>query len=326
MPTSNHLTFLVPGSIEGRTGGYEYDRRMLSELRARGWTIDVRETGHDGALAGAADDALMMIDGLALGSIATMTRDAARVRLVPLLHMPGASGVDERDILSASRTIVVTGAAARESLVATGIDASRIAVVEPGTDRAEVSRGSGSPKHVNILSVGAVTVDKGHKRVWYWLLGAKDQRWSWTIVGRILDRDLVCEVTRSSEAARMADRVYFAGQLGATDVARAFHEADLFVLATQHETYGMAVAEAIACGLPVLATATGEIPKIVGEGGIVVPVADNRLFATELISVLKDRSLRDRLRQGALLARERLKTWRAAGDEMTALLEQVAGG
>jgi len=98
----------------------------------------------------------------------------------------------------------------------------------------------------------------------------------------------------------------------------------VFVLATLQETYGMAVAEAIARGLPVVSTNTGEIPAIAGDGGIIVPPGDVPALAAALSSVLGDRELRTRLRNGALQARKRLRSWDEAVDGFAAVLELMS--
>jgi glycosyltransferase involved in cell wall biosynthesis len=321
-----HVTFLVPGSIDGRTGGYEYDRRIVAELRARGWTVDVRETDHPRVVSGLGGGQLVVIDGLALASIADPAREGARLKLVPLVHMPGASGTDEHDVLNAAARVIVTGHTPKQTLVTDGFDANRIVIVEPGTDRAEVSPGSGRAA-VLLLSVGNVTVGKGYETLVYSLHAIPERNWSLTIGGSVTrDPEYVSRLHRIIRNTKLESRIHLAGELGPADVARALDEADVFVLATVHETYGMAVAEAIARGVPVVATATGEIPSIVGDGGIVVPLGNARALSKALSAIVRDGELRERLRQGALRARDRLRTWTQAGDEMAAILENVARG
>src|SRR2546427_12404421 len=99
--TASSAWLLVPGSLESRTGGYAYDRRIAAELRRRGWTIEVREL--DGsfprptisALADAArvltaipGGSTVLVDGLAFGAMpAGVEREAARLRMVAGVHM-----------------------------------------------------------------------------------------------------------------------------------------------------------------------------------------------------------------------------------------------
>jgi glycosyltransferase involved in cell wall biosynthesis len=100
--------------------------------------------------------------------------------------------------------------------------------------------------------------------------------------------------------------------------------ADVFVLATCGETYGMAVAEAVAHGLPVVSTTTGAIPELVGsDSGVLVPPGDADALA-EALSCVLDRGERRRLAAGARRVRDRLPTWDAAFGKMAAVLERVA--
>src|SRR6202011_3648696 len=85
------------------------------------------------------------------------------------------------------------------------------------------------------------------------------------------------------------DRVALAGDMDADQLAIEYDRADLFVLPTLYEGYGMAVAEALARGLPVISTATGAIPELVGaRAGIVVPPGDLTAFSAALSCVLGD--------------------------------------
>jgi glycosyltransferase involved in cell wall biosynthesis len=122
------------------------------------------------------------------------------------------------------------------------------------------------------------------------------------------------------------DRVHLAGELSPAEIADLYDRADLFVLPTLHETYGMAVAEAIARGLPVVSTTTGAIPDLVGpSAGLLVPPGDADALASALSAVLGDPLLRARLAAGAALMRGRLPTWDDAGRTMSEALDRVAG-
>jgi glycosyltransferase involved in cell wall biosynthesis len=85
-----------------------------------------------------------------------------------------------------------------------------------------------------------------------------------------------------------------AGDLDETALAGLYDSADLFVLATLRETYGMAVAEALARGLPVVSTASGAIPSLVGDvAGIVVPTGDREALTEALTAMIRDPARRE---------------------------------
>jgi glycosyltransferase involved in cell wall biosynthesis len=119
--------------------------------------------------------------------------------------------------------------------------------------------------------------------------------------------------------------VTLTGELDEVPVNEWYARSDLFVLATLRETYGMAVAEAIARGLPIVSTRTGAIPEIVGpDAGILVAPGDAPALAAALRRVLDDRSLRERLAAGARRQRESLPTWDHAVGKMDAALRALA--
>lgn len=118
------------------------------------------------------------------------------------------------------------------------------------------------------------------------------------------------------------NRVAFVGDLDADALERCYDAADAFVLATLQETYGMAVAEALAHGLPVVSTTTGAIPALVGaEAGLLAPPGDVPALADALTRAIDDGGLRARLAAGARRVREHLPTWDHAAARMTAALE-----
>ena len=122
--------------------------------------------------------------------------------------------------------------------------------------------------------------------------------------------------------------VSLAGEADAMTLADYYNRADLFVLPTEYEGYGMAVAEALAHGLPVISTATGAIPELVGgEAGLLVPVGDAVALAGALSEVLGNSHSRERLAQlaqGARRVRDRLPTWEGAAGKMAEVLERAA--
>ena len=116
-------------------------------------------------------------------------------------------------------------------------------------------------------------------------------------------------------------QVFLAGDLDAARLSDCYHRADVFVLATLQETYGMAVAEALAHGLPVVSTSTGAIPALIGEGaGLVVPPGDADALVVALARVVSDGRLRARLAEGAARVRERLPSWKDASGKMSTVL------
>jgi glycosyltransferase involved in cell wall biosynthesis len=341
---------IVPGSLAQRSGGYEYDRRIAAGLRARGWTVDVRELDASfprptpaalaeaaGVLAAIADGTTVIVDGLAFGAMpATVEREASRLRLVALVHLPLAAEIgigrddamrfeaSERRALAAASRVIVTGHATAIELKAYGVDRDAIAVVEPGTDRAPLATGSrpgaGDPPH--LVSVAAITPGKGHAILLRALGRLRHRPWRLTCAGS-LERHpaTVTGLREQLRADGLDDRVSFAGELDDGALAALYDSADLLVHASLHETYGMVVAEALARGLPVVGTATGAIPDLVGtDAGLLVTPGDPDALTDALSAALADGDLRVRLAAGARRVRDRLPTWDDAADKMAAAL------
>jgi glycosyltransferase involved in cell wall biosynthesis len=353
------LVLIVPGSLETRTGGYEYDRRIVAGLRARGWPVEVREV--DGsfphptsaalaeaarALAAVRDGGTALIDGLAFGAMpAEVEREARRLRIAALIHLPLAAEIglsqdiaarleaSERRAIAAASLVIVTGRGTAAAMMRYGAAPDRITIVEPGTDRGPLARGSqrgrggqgGSTGPLQLLCVATLNPGKGHEILFRALAAVGHRNWRLTCAGS-LDRhpETVQRLRAILQTLGLEECVQFAGDLDAAALALCYHGADVFVLATLHESYGMAVAEALGRGLPVVSTATGAIPELVGDdAGLTVPAGDTMALAAALSRMLDDAPLRARLAEGARRVRDRLPTWEHAVGKAAEALERV---
>lgn len=326
---------------------------MAAGLLARGWAVDVRELDASfprptaAALAEAAavlaaipDEATVVVDGLAFGAMAAEAeREASRLHLIALVHLPLAAEIgiaredairfeaSERRALASARRVIVTGHATAIELQRYGVHRDAIVVVEPGTDRAPIATGSrrasGDPLH--LVSVAAITPGKGHEILLRALGRLRHRAWRLRCAGSVERHPATVAVVRNAvRADGLDDRVSFAGELDADELAALYDSADLFVHPTLHETYGMVVAEALARGLPVVSTTTGAIPDLVGaEAGLLVRPGDADALADALSAVLEDDHLRERLAAGARRVRDRLPTWDEATDKIAAALARL---
>jgi glycosyltransferase involved in cell wall biosynthesis len=324
---------------------------MVVGLRARGWSVEVRELDGSfphptsGALNQAArvlaaipDRTTVLVDGLALGAMpAEAECEASRLRIVALIHLPLAAEIgigqdvaarleaSERRAIATASLVIVTGRATTAALESYGVASHLIAVVEPGTDRAPLARGSHEGP-LQLLCVATLNPGKGHDILFRALAAVPHGHWHLTCAGS-LDRHppTVQRLREQVRADGLGARVSLVGDLNAAALAACYDNADLFVLATLHETYGMAVAEALAHGLPVVSTATGAIPELVGDdAGLVVSTGDTTALTSAVSQVLGDRHLRARLAEGAQRVRDRLPTWEDAVGRMAAALDHMA--
>jgi glycosyltransferase involved in cell wall biosynthesis len=329
------LVLACPGDLETRTGGYLYDRRLALELEARGW--DVRRlslpagfpfpsgaelAGTEAAFAALPAGTTALVDGLALGAMPEIAaRMSSRLNLVALVHHPlcletglgeeqaTALAASERAALARARAVVVTSpstaASVRDLL---GVPAGRLAVAVPGTDAAPVARGSGGRR---IVCVGTVTPRKGHLVLVEAMAGLADLDWELFCAGSTgRDPAAAAGVRARVEALGLGDRVRLLGELDPDGLADLYDRADLCVSASFHEGYGMALAEALARGLPIVAAAGGAVADTVPPAaGLLVPTGDAGALRMVLRRFLSEPGLAARLRAGALAARRDLPSW-----------------
>ncbi len=345
------LAFVVPGDLATLTGGYRYDRRLIEGLGAGGWQVTCHSLDpgfpapseaalRDAAekLAAIPDGRLTVIDGLAYGAMPEIAAaHAERLRLVALVHHPLADETglapgtaerlrqSERRALAVARRVLVTSPATARAVEGLGVPAERIDVVEPGTDPAPLARGSAGGV-LGLLCVGAITPRKGHAVLVGALARIADRAWHLVCVGN-LDRSpaTVADLRHRIDALGLNGRVTLTGEEGEAAIGAYYERADLFVLPSYHEGYGMALAEALAHGLPIVSTRAGAIPDTVPQAaGRLVPAGDVAALADALAALLDDPSLRGRLAAGARAARERLPSWESACIRFAAALGRVA--
>ena len=341
--------FVFPGDPETRTGGYAYDREVLSTLRAMSRRVHVHvlpdgfpapsaaglvRTGE--ILAGIPDGAVAVIDGLAFGVLpkeaAALTR---RARVIALVHHPladeaGLSAVErdrlfesEKQALSSAHHVIVTSGYTAKRLRDFGVEPGRVTAIEPGTERQDPAHGSGGPA-VSLLAVATVTPRKGYLTLMKALAAVPSRNWRLDCVGDTqLSPDHAAEVI---EAARpFGDRVRFHGALPADALGPIYRAADLLVSPSYYEGYGMALAEAVAHGLPVLAASGGAVPyTTAGKAAWLVPPADDGALAEALETVISDPVARRTLADRSLEARATLPTWRDTAAAFAGVVDAVA--
>lgn len=334
---SRHLYFAYPGDLAAPTGGYGYDREIIAGLRQSGWLVhlialgegfpfpdqSVRETAQQ-ALLRIPSGATVVIDGLAFGVLA---ETAAAMRhthaLIALVHHPLAleSGLNdlqisqltasERTALAYAKRVIVTSPATARLLAAHySVLAERIDVICPGTAKAPPARGSQNGV-VRLLSVGSLIERKGFDILIAALATMIDSSWHLTIAGDCQRDSLVARQIESDiSRLHLNARVSRLGAVSASTLAQLYDESDVFVLASRLEGYGMAYAEAIAHGLPVIGTTAGAIPDTVpAECGLLVPPDDVLALSLVLRRLIENPAERQRLAMGARQVAESLPSW-----------------
>ena len=341
------------------SGGNVYDRRICDGLAALGrvvvehpvrggWPRPDRAAREALAatLAGLPDGSPVLVDGL-VGSAAPaeLAAVAGRLRLVVLVHLPlGCAAVAEgaepereaevreaeRRALAGAAAVVATSGWTRAWLrTAYGLPSAVLHVVQPGVDPA--ARAAASETGGRLLCVGAVSPVKGQDLLVAALTAVADLPWECRCVGSLsVDPGFADRVRRRTAEAGLSSRLDLTGPLAGAALDAAYAAADLLILPSRAETYGMVAAEALARGIPVLATAVGGVPDTVGRAGdgtvpgMLVPAQDPVALAGALRGWLGDPRLRDRLRRAALARRRELTGWRESAARLAAVLDEAS--
>ncbi|MBP2478715.1 glycosyltransferase involved in cell wall biosynthesis [Crossiella equi] len=310
--------FVVPDPAVP-SGGNAYDRRAGHALGLARTVLPGPWPHPDGAARAALaqlltdypDGDVVLLDGLIACAVPDLLQPHAdRLRLAVLVHLPLAdeTGLDpstaarlaaaERRSLHLAHAVVATSPAAARDLAARhGLP--RVHVAEPGVDPEDLAEGTDGVSR--LLCVASVTPRKGHDLL-IRALAAAPGPWRLRCVGPL-------PPTPHTEHVRALSRdlpVHWLGPRTGEALAAEYRAADLFVLASHTETYGMVVTEALARGLPVLASA---VPDALGEGGLLLPPGDLAAWTAALRRWCTDPELRHDLRTAARARRARLSTW-----------------
>jgi glycosyltransferase involved in cell wall biosynthesis len=350
--------FLMPGGVDdpaAPSGGNAYDRRVGLDLPGFGWQPRAHTVPGDWPRPGPAartelartlrelpDGAVVLLDGLvACGVPETVVPETQRLRIAVLVHLPlgdetgllpsVAAELDakERAVLRAVPAVVATSDWAVRRLVAHhGLDPARVHAAAPGADIAPLAPGTDGASR--LLCVAAVTPRKGQHRLVQALAAVADLPWTCACVGGLgQDPQYVAHLRTLVERRGLTGRFELTGPRTGAALDASYAAADLMVLASHAETYGMAVTEALARGVPVLATDVGGLPEALGRApdgtvpGILVPSGDPAALAAELRGWFGDADVRRRLRAAARGRRAALHGWATTARSLAGVLRRL---
>jgi len=346
--TTRAVHVIVPEGFDDPgqpTGGNIYDRRVCAGLAEAGWEVlvatvaaawPVRGSGARADLARVVsaipDGETVLIDGLiASPAAAQLLPHAGRIRMTVLLHMPLATAVDthrdagaersERSVLRAAAGVIVTSEwTRRQVLTRYRIPARRVHVARPGADRVAAPA---RPVRGHLICVGVLSRHKGQDLLVEALADLADRDWHCVLAGS-LDRDPDFVEHLQTRITRLGydHRVRLSGVLTGAALSHAYTTADLLVAPSRAETYGMTVTEALAHGLPVIATAVGGLPEAFGSAadgtgpGQLIPPGDPAALAAALGDWLGDEGHRHRLRAAVRQRQPTLRGWEQTTQEI----------
>ena len=350
--------FVLPGGVDDPatpSGGNAYDRRVCLDLPGFGWQVTKHAVPGDWPRPGAdartelartlrefPDGTVVLLDGLvACGVPEIIVPEAERLRLAVLVHLPlgDETGLDpavaaeldarERTVLRAVPAVIATSDWAVRRLVSHhGLAPERVHVAAPGADIAPLA--SGTDGVSRLLCVAAVTPRKGQHRLVEALAAVRDLPWSCVCVGGITqDPEYVAHLRMLIKKYGLQDRLHLAGPKAGAELDASYAAADLMVLTSYAETYGMAVTEALARGIPVLATDVGGVAEAVGRApdggvpGILVPPEDPAALAAELRGWFGEADVRRRLKAAARGRRAALDGWATTARSLAGVLGRL---
>lgn len=312
------------------------------------------------ALARLPDGEIVLADGLAYGALPELARaEAMRLGWIALVHHPLhlESGLDparaehlrrsEAEALRWARRVIVTSARSVGDLRALGVPGAGITVIEPGTDPG----GGGSPgaggapargepppagsdaaleaRHARLLCVASLTPRKDHASLLQALARLAerlpDLAWRLDLVGsEQRDPATARALRRLATDLGLDGHLHWHGEIDEARLQRLYRRAGLFVLPSRHEGYGMAVAEALAHGLPVIASDAGAlVDTLPADAGLHPRAGDVAALTAALRRWFDEPGLRRACRAGAIRAAARLPRWPEQALKLAAVLDAV---
>ncbi|WP_238431381.1 glycosyltransferase family 4 protein [Streptomyces cavernae] len=356
--TLRSVHFVMPGGVDdpsAPSGGNAYDRRVCFDLAAFGWQVHKHAVQGDWprpeaparaelarTLADLPDGTVVLMDGLVACCVPEIViPEAERLRLVILVHLPlgDETGLDpvvaadldarERRTLRSVPAIVATSDWAARRLVSHhGLAPDRVHIAAPGADIAPLAKGTDGVSR--LLCVASVTPRKGQHRLVEALAAVADLPWSCVCVGGLTqDPEYVAQLRGLIARHGLEDRLQLVGPRSGAELDATYNAADLMVLTSYAETYGMAVTEALARGIPVLATDVGGIPEAIGRApdggvpGILVPPENPAALAAELRGWFGEADVRRRLKAAARDRRAALDGWATTARSLAGVLGRL---
>jgi len=304
--------FLIPGNIHSLTGGYLYNMNMINGLKGKGHRVNVFGTDWQWKnidslekicrhqLEKLPHGSCVVVDSLILASLHEIVQEfSEKLKFLGLIHLPASyhilSGVhgkladEELMALHHMRQVIVTGRFTFDLLCHVGLNPARIRQVEPGTDHFPRKK-----RYKRVPSELLCIANYSSLKAQDLLIRAlyKLTAWDWTFhLYGDMDRDReYCASMRSLiQQLRLEQRIIMHGIVERHEISGVFLNADLFVMPSLFESYGMALTESLAHGIPVVTTLAGNIPYTVPAGmGLLTEPGNEEQLADAIRSLFDD--------------------------------------
>lgn len=345
-----HTAFLIPGDLSLPTGGYAYDRAVIRRLPEHGASVmhvalpgsypnasadDLADTA--AIVKSLPEDTLLLIDGLAYGAMPEAMIRSFNRPIIALCHHPLAleNGISperavalhasEMAALALAKHVIVTSPLTGKILAGDfGVAAEKITVAEPGTARKARATGSGNAT-MEILAVGSIVPRKGYAVLVEALAGLKKRSWRLKIAGTARGLETVKALSEQIAIAGLSEHIQLLGAVPDKDLDALYEGADLFVMSSLFEGYGMVLAEALQRGLPIVTTTGGAASETVPQGaGLKVPPGDADALRDAIEQALADPDLRKTLSNSAYAAGQKLPDWDDTARIIATTLQRIS--
>jgi glycosyltransferase involved in cell wall biosynthesis len=345
------IGLIIYGSPDTISGGYLYDRMVVSHLRARGDEVAILSLPARGYASRLADNLrfrlpagfdLVLQDELTHLSLLASNARKREIPVISIVHNLHASEVRagwkkagyqsiERQYLRSVDGYIFNSQATRESVEALNTAPKPSVVATPGGDRLgswsreKIAKRAHEPGPLRLLFLANVTALKGLRAVLEALASLPAGMCKLDVVGS-------CEVEpeyareMQSRASGSPSRVTFHGALDGQPLTQIMKRAQVMVVPSYYEGFGIAYLEGMAFGMPAMATTAGAIPELVahGKNGYLVTPGDSHALAKHIEALALDRALLVRMGGWALQCFESKPTWGESAEAVRKFLIRAA--
>lgn len=342
------INFIIPGDIYSLTGGYLYNRRLSEGLELRGHKVHlislpepllINESVKNKCsilLRKLPEGSVVLIDSLVLGLLHELIREFRyRLQIIGLIHLPSTFnpliGNGEKTLagyeleaLTDVHHLIVTGQYLKQLLANAGLNKNKISLVEPGVNNfARKQLYADVP--CELLCISNYSAIKGQIVLINALNELRKSKWTLRLYGNLISgKDYVDKMNVIIKQAKLQDRILIYDKLEHSEITIPFLNADLFILPSLFESYGMVLTESLAHGIPVLTTTAGNIPSTVPKSmGIFTEPGNADNLATALNELFNDPGKYKLLCQAAAGYYRQARTWDSAVDDFERILQRL---
>ena len=346
------IGLIIYGSIEIMSGGYLYDRKLVESLRKCGDQVEIISLPPSNYAAHLVDNFhfrlprgfdLIIEDELNHPSLLAANRQKHSFPVVSLVHnlhsleprlawQNNLYRVIERSYLNSVDGFIFNSSTTRNAVQALIREQKSFIIANPPTDRFGLrlnenqicSRANGT-NPVRLLFLGNVIPLKGLHVL---LEALRHQTFDFRldVVGSLtVDLAYACKIQEKANAYKLSSKVFFHGILDNEPLIERFKYAQVMVIPSSYEGFGIAYLEGMGFGLPAIATTSGAASEFItdGENGYLISPENASMLAERLIMLANDRELLTRMSINALKRYRQQPSWEQTTDGIRDFLSQM---